>query len=319
MLTGQTNIILYLLGLALWFVGPVCLADTAHTIQENISGNALMEQVYKRHQQFPYIYEEQSLVMEDDNGQRDTRRAKRYTRIEPGGTVKFLLLFDYPEEIRGVAVLAERHPDGHSTRHVYLPALGEVLKETVGGAGESNFLGTDFSVENLTGEDLSQYRYIKKDNKVVDGIEFHVLDVYRESTEKKSPNLGSPLRRHFIRRDTLFITLTHHYDRLGRISRVQSWHDLRPVAGSMWRADMILMVDKKEQHQSLIKVSRRIYSKDYVPEEVFTPEWLYRNYPYVEPVLKDAQRDGGSAKQTLPDNSLANLTIEEIAKRGAME
>ena len=33
---------------------------------------------------FPYIYEEQSLVMEDDNGRRNTRRAKRYTRVETG-------------------------------------------------------------------------------------------------------------------------------------------------------------------------------------------------------------------------------------------
>ena len=52
----------------------------------------------------------------------------------------------------------------------------------------------------------------------------------------------------------------------------------------MWRANMILIEDKRQEHQSLIKVSRRIFSHDYVPAEVFTAEWLYENYPYIEPI-----------------------------------
>jgi len=46
---------------------------------------------------------------------------------------------------------------------------------------------------------------------------------------------------------------------------------------------MILMENMKDQHQSLIKTSRRIFSHDYVPLEIFTAEWLYENYPYIEP------------------------------------
>ena len=47
---------------------------------------------------------------------------------------------------------------------------------------------------------------------------------------------------------------------------------------------MILMENKKEQHLSLIKTSRRIFSHDYVPAEIFTAEWLYENYPQIKPV-----------------------------------
>ena len=46
---------------------------------------------------------------------------------------------------------------------------------------------------------------------------------------------------------------------------------------------MILMENKKDQHQSLIKISRRVFSHDYVPAEIFTAKWLYENYPYIEP------------------------------------
>lgn len=291
----------YQLTLLLWLASLSYFVDAqieTNILVASVTGDELMQQSYDRHQQFPYIYEEQSLVMEDSNGHRDTRRAIRYTRAEQDGSIKFLLIFDYPEEIRGVALLAERNPDGHYTRHVYLPALGEIMKETVGSAGEGNFLGTDFSVESLTGEDLSRYHYVRRKDHEIDGIGFHVLDVYEkmdvyEKTDlhqksdvyAKTEASNKPVRRHFIRQDSLYITLTHHYDRLGRVSRIQSQHDLRPVAGNIWRADMMLMVDKKEDHQSLIKISRRVYSKDYVPEEVFTADWLFKQYPYVEPEI----------------------------------
>ena len=51
-----------------------------------------------------------------------------------------------------MALLAERNPDGKTSKFIYLPAYGETLIESTGEGNEDNFLGTDFSVENLTGE-----------------------------------------------------------------------------------------------------------------------------------------------------------------------
>ncbi|MEE8321643.1 MAG: hypothetical protein V3R68_07385, partial [Gammaproteobacteria bacterium] len=106
------------------------------------TGLEIMDEVYSRHQQFPYIYEEQSMVMVDRNGYRDTRRALRYSRAEEDGTVNFLLLFVSPQEVRGVALLANRDPDGKTSKHIYLPAYGEQLIESRGEGADSNFLGT---------------------------------------------------------------------------------------------------------------------------------------------------------------------------------
>jgi hypothetical protein len=253
-------------------------------VSDETTGAEIMSTVHKRHQQFPYIYEEQSIVMEDRNGHRDTRKAKRYSRVEEDGTVKFLLIFDYPQEVKGVALLAKRDPEGNTSKYIYLPAYGEQLIESSSEDSEDKFLGTDFSVENLTGEVLSDHHYVRRDGREVDQIKYHILDVYL-ATHQQSENLM--LRRHFIRQDNLFITMTHHFDKHGRLSRIQSNHDLKIVDNDMWQANMILMVDKKEQHQSLIKISRRVFSHDYVPAEVFTAKWLYENYPYIEPIADD--------------------------------
>jgi hypothetical protein len=257
-------------------------------IDSETTGAEIMQQVQMRHQQFPYIYEEQSMMMQDRNGERDTRKARRYSKVEEDGTVRFLLLFDYPEEVKGVALLANRDPSGYTTKHIYLPALGERLIESIGEGSNDNFLGTDFSVENLTGEMMGEHFYQRRNNAVIEGAKHFVLDVYMLEDEQSKQQV---LRRHFIREDNLYITLTHHFDKQGRLSRVQSHHDLRAVDGEMWRANMILMEDKKQDHQSLIKITRRVFSHDYVPAEVFTAEWLYENYPYIEPQAKPGSED----------------------------
>lgn len=275
--------------------------ESVASVNDETSGAEIMQQVQERHQQFPYIYEEQFMVMEDRQGDRDTRKARRYSRVEKDGSVKFLLLFDYPQEVKGVALLANRDADGNTRKYMYLPAFGEQLIESTGEGSNDNFLGTDFSVENLTGEVLSDHYYARRDNKQIDSIKYFVLDVYRASDELTKKQV---LRRHFIQQDNLFITLTHHFDKQGRLSRVQSHHDIKAVDGDMWRANMILMEDKKQKHQSLIKVSRRVFSHDYVPEEVFTAKWLYENYPYVEPVeelLADAD-DSEMPEEMIEEN-----------------
>ena len=35
--------------------------------------------------------------------------------------------------------------------------------------------------------------------------------------------------------------------------------------------------DVREKHRTLLKIDRRVYSRDYVPEEVFEPDYLLDN------------------------------------------
>lgn len=256
-----------------------CLSLQAQIINEQ-TGREIMDEVYRRHQQFPYVYEEQSMVLVDRNGYRDTRKARRYSRVEEDGSVKFMYLFDSPEEVKGVALLASRDSSGHTTKFVYLPAFGPELIESSGNDGDGNFLGTDFSIENITGEIIDNYQYVRRHDRMIQDTQYFSVDVFRVEDD---PGKNYPLRRHYIRADNFYICKTEHYDRRGRVYKKQSHHDLKQVDGEMWRASMILMEDIKENHRSLIKIDRRIFSHDYVPEEIFSAEWLYENHPFKAP------------------------------------
>ena len=87
-----------------------------------LDGAQLMETVYKRHQQYPYVFEQQSMIMVDAHGNTNTRKLRRYSRVEEDGLSRFLLLFDSPVDVKGVALLAEREENGTANQSFYLPA-----------------------------------------------------------------------------------------------------------------------------------------------------------------------------------------------------
>lgn len=276
-------------------MSPVAADDVALT---EASGLSLMEAVYERHRQYPYVYEEHSMVLIDRVGNRETRKANVYFRVEEDFKQRLLLLFESPDDVRGVAVLAERLADGETRQAIYLPALGENMIENAGDADEASFLGTDFTVENITGEQLEDYSYRRQRDVLINGKMYCVVDVY----ELENSKADIPLRRHFISQDNLYITRTDYYDDLGRVRKRQSHHDLTQVLGDMWRANMMLMENLATEHQTLIKIDRRVFSQDYVPDEYFTAEYLFANGRAHHPVsdepdeMAEAELTGGVAQ-----------------------
>jgi len=243
---------------------------------ETWTGRRIMDEVFKRHHIFPYVFEEQTMILTDSTGKRDVRKLRRFSRVEKDGTVKYLLVFDNPAEVRGVALLAIRHHTGHGESKIYLPAFGKELKSNAGDNRGGHFLGTDFAIEDLTAEVLSDFRYVRVADLKMDKTSYFVVEAFPQDKEIELTT-GYSLRRHYIRQDKFFIIRTDFFDRRGRLSKCQTRHDLKRVSGYMWRANMILMEDYKEEHKTLIKINRRVFSHDYVPSEIFTTTWLLEN------------------------------------------
>ena len=39
---------------------------------------------------------------------------------------------------------------------------------------------------------------------------------------------------------------------------------------------MIIVSDERDHHRTLLKVNRRVYSRDYVPQKIFEPDYILR-------------------------------------------
>jgi hypothetical protein len=135
----------------------------------------------------------------------------------------------------------------------------------------------------------------------------HVVDVFAAEAD---PLVARPVRRHFLRADNLFIVRTDYFDGRGEVIRRRTFHDLHSVDGNLWRGNMMLMEDFRARHRTLVKIDQRIFSRDYVPPEVFTGHWLRRNHPpadALDPVqLPDLPRlrteDDGSVLRWIPSS-----------------
>jgi len=219
-------------------------------------------------------------VLEDRDGARETRVLRRFSRVEEDGTARMLLLFDAPREVEGVALLATRDRDRHLDVSVYLPALRSELIGSDSSGATTNFLGTDFTIENLVGEILDEYRYVRRRTRDEAGVPHHQVDVFARDDD---PVTARPLRRHHIRADNLYIARSDHFDALGRLVKRQTAHDLRAVDGTMWRGNMILMENLQAHHSTLLRIERRVFSRDYVPAEMFTAGWIIANHPHEVP------------------------------------
>lgn len=306
---------------ARFLVEEAARAETAQTETtpdqpdvSGLSGRELMDAVYARHQQYPFVFEEQSMVLVDRAGGREARRLRRYSRVEPDGTARILLLFESPKEVEGVALLASRSPAGAMDVSVYLPALGPDLIGSDSDGATSSFLGTDFTIENLTGEILDDYRYVRRHSRDVDGVPYHVVDVFDPDED---PSTARPLRRHFVRADNLFIARTDFYDELGRVERRQTFHDLHPVDGPMWRANMILIEDFRAHHSTLLRIEKRIFSRDYVPEAMFTPAWIVANHPPEQAPPEQAPEGGAPTGPDAGDEAPAEEDVGAALAAGA--
>ena len=236
----------------------------------------IMSEVQRRHQQFPHVYEEQTMVLMDAQENRSVRQIRRFSRTEADNQASFLLVFDDPEEIRGVALLAVRDAQGRTERGIYLPAFGAQFKEPATNTRNGHFLGTDFSIEDLISETLDEHRYVRGRDQLKESVEFFVVDAYPGDAQVERSS-GYGLRRHHIRKDIFMIVQTDFFDRHLRFMKRITHHDLRKVSGESWRANMVMVSDEREKHRTLLKVDRRIYSRDYVPAEIFDRAFLLGN------------------------------------------
>jgi hypothetical protein len=291
----------------LMIIGTAALLEVHAQLPEDPTGLEIMQGVQNNIYKEKAIYEELSMILTDDLGKRDTRSLRKYTKLTNEDDIKFLLLFDSPEEYRGVALLASKRNGSIPDITVYLPAYGEVFRhKTLWDHGETLF-GTDFTVRELSGVFTGGYRFLRLEDRKIENTVYYIVDVFDEAADTGST---FPLMQHYIRQDGLYITRTDYFDKYGSLIKQLTMHDIKKTKDNNWNATMLLMEDRQKEHTTLLKVNKRIISEDYVPDEVFTINWLYENQPPldIEPMDEDElEMELIDASNSVMDDSLVNM------------
>ena len=246
-----------------------------------LTGSELMHESIQRHQLFPFVYEEQTMVMTDKKATTSVRTLQRYTRMDEGQGIKTLLVFKTPKEVEGVSLLATRSVNGIEKNQLFLPAFSGSMMQLPNNKYQNQLLGSDFTLADLSPEDPEQFIYTRMQDTKKNGVDYFIVKS-EPLSQNISKQLGYSHKRHRLRKDNLFIVQSDYYNHDDRIIKRLTRHALSLIDGSLWRANMTLMENFKEQHTTLLKVSRRIFSEDYVPEKLFSPEHVMNTYSYKE-------------------------------------
>jgi len=267
---------------------------------DDADGHSILKAAVAKQLSFPAVFERLSMILVDARSHRETRKLRRYSRYNADGSGKLLLLLDSPSDVAGVALLAAQDPDGEVSLRLYLPALGGQIIETratviTGEDAEENagsdlvsqrnpelnpVLGSDFSIEDLSGENLDRYRYERLRDRSIDGSEHYQIAVYNKADD---PQTAIAVKRHFVDKDRLVITRTDFFDEFAELSRQLSAHDLQLVSPGVWQPNLLMLKNMRTGNLSMIKIEERVFSADYVPMTAFTIDWLLANHPPLIP------------------------------------
>ncbi len=117
-----------------------------------------------------------TIVTEDSEGNTERHAILFCTQKNKEGFHDYLIRVVSPAKFDGVGLLARQQKEGEVERYFYLPALGKVKRVTGGGSGGSqNFLGSNFTYEDLMKESPDQYKYKRMPNSTLDGASCYVI------------------------------------------------------------------------------------------------------------------------------------------------
>lgn len=169
-------------------------------------------------------------------------------RVAAGGTKtvvdrdRMLIRFTYPNDIKGTAFLVWEHPEGEDERFLYLPALGRVRRIT-GAESQDNFVGSDFTYEDISGRELDDYTYTMVDqNATWSGPDGKSSPAYRIESRAKDPQARFPRIVSTIRKDNFVVV---HADIYNRRDERQKGYEVRQLEliQSIWTVSDVSMTD----------------------------------------------------------------------------
>jgi hypothetical protein len=236
--------------------------------QADLTGLAIMETISAR-QYHPFEFEQLTITRTNADGSRVIRKGRRYTRLQQGegSTNRYVLVFDSPKPIRGVAFLIRRIDGGVQGHWVYLPALGPWMHRVAGGGGEGVF-DTDFSVEDLINEDFQQFIYQRKPDLMYKKQPHFLIEAHPVKRENRWPsNYG--FRRIYVDREHYRISRIDYYDRSGTHLKSRT-NQGSNSAKQIWRPDTVHMENHQEGTRTTIKTLRRFFTDKWVPETLFS-------------------------------------------------
>ena len=177
------------------------------------------------------------MLLKDRKGSITERVMKMNLLEVPEDGDKSLIVFESPRDVRGVAVLSHAHKTGSDEQWLYLPALKRV-KRVASKNRTGPFLGSEFSLEDLSFQEVEKYSYENLREEVLEEKECDVI-----KRIPLDPYSGYTKQIVWVSKMDPLIYQIHHYDRKSFHFKTQIFRGYTKYLNKFWRPNEIHMIN----------------------------------------------------------------------------
>lgn len=229
-------------------------AVTLTARSEELTGRQIMdreEQQNKGDDEFNKM----SMKLINKRGQERNRTVEYYRKTDENDNDKILMQFLEPADVKGVGLLTIEHSDRDDDQWLYLPALRKVRRISASDQTD-NFMGTDFTYEDIRSEKLDKHEYNVIGSEPIDGHDCYLIEAL-PATEQQREESGYNHREIWIRKDIFLMVQTKYYDKKGELFKIESRKDIVEVAPNIYRPNFMEMKNLKTGHTTQITFDER--------------------------------------------------------------
>lgn len=211
---------------------------------------------------------EMSMDLINKRGQVRHRRVRSFRQ----GDEKMIMWFLAPADIKGTSFLRIEHPDGSEDMWLYLPAFRKI-RRIVSSARKENFMGSDFTYEDMSTRELEDYTYERLEDAQFKDYECYLV----VSTPREGLDTAYGKIRSWVWKEDFLPVKEEFYDRLGHLKKVKVLSDIEKIK-KYWTPQKMAMEDVQKEHKTEL-VFKDIQVDSGIPEELFQTRYLRRKAP----------------------------------------
>lgn len=152
---------------------------------------------------------------------------------------KTLVVFNTPKTIKGTALLSYAHKIGSDDQWLFLPAVKRVKK--IASKNKSGpFLGSEFSYEDLSNQEIEKYTYEKQREEACGAL--HCFVVARQPVDEYS---GYQRQLVWLDDDEYRVQRIEFFDRRGARMKTLTVEGYRQYGERFWKPDRMSMINER--------------------------------------------------------------------------
>ncbi|MGI5070563.1 outer membrane lipoprotein-sorting protein [Treponema pectinovorum] len=188
-----------------------------------------------------------------------------------GDVKKEVIVFTTPKDVAGVGYLMfnyEEKEDGSkkdSDNWLYMPAMKKVRRIASSGTeSEGNFMGTDFTYQDMGDRSINKDVYTLLGEEAVDGV-----DCYKVECVSKTKTEKNPRRIVYIAKKDFVLRKAEYFDRQNQLHRILTTSGIKEIDGYM-ATTFMKMENVQSGTWSIIEIKNIVYNSTDIDDSLFT-------------------------------------------------